>query len=401
MGSARQTRDTRSRTPPRSEAVRAEGQLQELADASPQHARTAALQTLADESPEVALLAGLQDLAHTSARVVQPRLRLAERWRGLDRDAIRGVATTGLRGPSGPLPHLDAIQSSFGKHDVSEVRAHTDRSAAQAARAMGARAYTAGDAVAFAGPSPDLHTSAHEAAHVLQQRAGVQLKSQVGEVGDRYERHADAVADRVVAGRSAADLLDRYATPGSSPAPVQAKAVQRLPVVPEITVDEEKAILDYKSDNYKYFNWYLRGQQLTTSKVRSYGRTKVPQLRSALATMVQYRKYRHTGSLYRGDVFDNYSTSDQAQMSQARGQLTIPSFMSTTKSKSVAKGYGTGFWKISSNRSGVDIHAAGLGQEQEQEVLFPPDCTFQVETTKRDVKTGLFSSKPKLTVRQV
>jgi hypothetical protein len=56
-----------------------------------------------------------------------------------------------------------------------------------------------------------LHTAAHEAAHVIQQRHGVQLLGGVGEVGDRYERNADAVADRVVAGRSASDLLAPFA----------------------------------------------------------------------------------------------------------------------------------------------------------------------------------------------
>jgi hypothetical protein len=43
---------------------------------------------------------------------------------------------------------------------------------------------------------------------VVQQRGGVQLKGGVGEADDAYERNADAVADRVVAGRSAEDLLD-------------------------------------------------------------------------------------------------------------------------------------------------------------------------------------------------
>jgi hypothetical protein len=63
--------------------------------------------------------------------------------------------------------------------------------------------------VAFAG-APNLHTAAHEAAHVIQQRAGVQLKGGVGEVGDPYERHADAVADAVVQGKSSEALLDAY-----------------------------------------------------------------------------------------------------------------------------------------------------------------------------------------------
>lgn len=43
------------------------------------------------------------------------------------------VAADGLGGGSQPLPHLDAIQRSFGRHDVRGVRAHVDRSAANAA----------------------------------------------------------------------------------------------------------------------------------------------------------------------------------------------------------------------------------------------------------------------------
>jgi hypothetical protein len=61
----------------------------------------------------------------------------------------------------------------------------------------------------FAG-TPSLHTAAHEAAHVVQQRGGVQLKGGVGETDDPYERHADAVADRVTKGDSAADLLEAF-----------------------------------------------------------------------------------------------------------------------------------------------------------------------------------------------
>jgi hypothetical protein len=70
----------------------------------------------------------------------------------------------------------------------------------------------------------DLHTAAHEAAHVVQQRGGVQLKGNVGQVGDRYEAHADAVADLVVAGKSSEGLLDTMAgTGGASASAVQCK----------------------------------------------------------------------------------------------------------------------------------------------------------------------------------
>jgi len=53
----------------------------------------------------------------------------------------------------------------------------------------------------------------------------------VGEAGDKHEKHADAVADRVVQGKSATDLLSSYAPAGGG-AGVQRKAVQRDPYIP-------------------------------------------------------------------------------------------------------------------------------------------------------------------------
>jgi hypothetical protein len=106
---------------------------------------------------------------------------------------IHEIAAAGESGSSGPLPFADRIQRSFGRHDVSAIRSHQDSAATEANAAMGSTAYAHGSHVAFRG-APDLHTAAHEAAHVVQQRAGVQLKGGVGEAGDAYERHADAVA---------------------------------------------------------------------------------------------------------------------------------------------------------------------------------------------------------------
>lgn len=123
---------------------------------------------------------------------------------------VHQAAAHGISGSSGNLPHLDTIQQSFGRHDVSSVQAHVGGRAAEASSAMGAEAYATGNNVAFAS-SPSLHTAAHEAAHVVQQRGGVQLKGGVGQVGDVYERHADQVADLVVQGKSAESLLDAYA----------------------------------------------------------------------------------------------------------------------------------------------------------------------------------------------
>lgn len=134
---------------------------------------------------------------------------------------VHGAAAHGIAGASHPLPFAGDIQSLFGHHDVRGIEAHTDAPAAAGARAMGAEAFATGNHVAFAS-TPDLHTAAHEAAHVVQQRAGVHLKGGVGEAGDAHENHANQVADRIVAGRSAEDLLDRYAAGtnrGASAAP--------------------------------------------------------------------------------------------------------------------------------------------------------------------------------------
>ncbi|MCA9514390.1 MAG: DUF4157 domain-containing protein, partial [Myxococcales bacterium] len=79
---------------------------------------------------------------------------------------VQGAASEGVRGASAPLPHLAAIQASFGRHDVSGVRAQVGGPAAAASRAIGASAYATGDRVGFSG-GPSLHTAAHEAAHVV------------------------------------------------------------------------------------------------------------------------------------------------------------------------------------------------------------------------------------------
>lgn len=122
-------------------------------------------------------------------------------------DDVHRLAIGGLSGSTLPLPFLEQIQRSFGTHDVSAIQAHIGGPSVRACDGMGAKAYATGTHVVFR-EAPDLHTAAHEAAHVVQQRTGVQLSGGVGQVGDKYERNADEVADAVVAGRSAEDLLN-------------------------------------------------------------------------------------------------------------------------------------------------------------------------------------------------
>jgi hypothetical protein len=123
--------------------------------------------------------------------------------RGVQHEAQRGVTNA-----SEPLPHYATIQAAFGAHDVSGVRAEVGGAGGHAATAIGAQAYAVGDRIAFKA-EPDLHLAAHEAAHTVQQRGGVQLRGGVGRPGDAYERHADEVADAVVRGESAQPILDR------------------------------------------------------------------------------------------------------------------------------------------------------------------------------------------------
>ncbi|HRE89400.1 MAG TPA: DUF4157 domain-containing protein, partial [Myxococcota bacterium] len=129
----------------------------------------------------------------------------------------------GFGGGGGGLPHADTIQRAFGRHDISGVKAHVGGAASAAAAQLGAEAYASGDRIAFSS-SPDLFLAAHEAAHVVQQRAGVSLPGGMGQVGDRYERHADEVAAMVVSGGNAESVLDKMVG-GGQDAAVQCRSL--------------------------------------------------------------------------------------------------------------------------------------------------------------------------------
>jgi hypothetical protein len=171
--------------------------------------------------------------------------------------ALTRTAAAGMTGPGSALPHADKIQQAFGPgHDTSSIQAHIGGRAAEAAAGIGAEAYAMGNQVAF-DREPSLHTAAHEAAHVMQQRQGVQLLGGVASDGDGYERNADEVADRVVAGQSAADLLP-IAT-GSSGTAQPAVQMRRLPTNPKEMLtdpaDASKPGANFKANSSKM--WVL------------------------------------------------------------------------------------------------------------------------------------------------
>lgn len=84
-----------------------------------------------------------------------------------------------LRSPGQPLDSVTRafFEPRFGRN-LSHIRVHTDAAAAASARAIGARAYTRGDHIAFGGGSyqtgtfTGLHLLAHELAHTAQQEHG-------------------------------------------------------------------------------------------------------------------------------------------------------------------------------------------------------------------------------------
>jgi hypothetical protein len=130
-------------------------------------------------------------------------------------DSIHAAAHVGTQGSSGKLPFLDAIQRSFGRHDVSQVQSHSDGFARQGTQMMFARAFARGNHVAF-GQTPSLHETAHEAAHIVQQRSQLSLRGGVGGLHDTHEQHAEQVADAVVQGRSSEALLSKYVSPNTT-----------------------------------------------------------------------------------------------------------------------------------------------------------------------------------------
>jgi len=115
---------------------------------------------------------------------------------------------------SARLPFWERIMQAFGPlHDLSNLDVHVGGAAGEESDGMGALAFVLGNRMVFR-ESPDLFTAAHEAAHVVQQRAGLLAGRAAYE---EYEHAADRVADRVVRGESAADLLPQpTGTSGSS-----------------------------------------------------------------------------------------------------------------------------------------------------------------------------------------
>src|SRR4051812_24537512 len=81
----------------------------------------------------------LVDAAYGEAAGATPggAARVQRKGGGGDAEGVHAAADTGIAGPGGPLPFGDRIQSLFGGHDVSGVRAHTGAAAAAANTSIG------------------------------------------------------------------------------------------------------------------------------------------------------------------------------------------------------------------------------------------------------------------------
>lgn len=115
-------------------------------------------------------------------------------------------------GPSAALP--EPLREQFGRslgRDLSDVRLHTDASAARAARSFSAKAVTVGNDIYFAAGAYDpsssqgQHLLAHEVAHTAQQSAAPSSGSAltVSSPGDACEVEADSAADAMLSGAPA------------------------------------------------------------------------------------------------------------------------------------------------------------------------------------------------------
>jgi len=139
--------------------------------------------------------------------------------------------------------HLDArtrpaMEQALGA-DLGSVRVHTDGTAAASAHAVQAHAYTVGEDIVFGAGQyqPDTPTGqrmlAHELTHVIQQRSGPVDGTPTGDgvsvsdPSDRFERAAEANADRVMAGAAATASVTSPAGGGGASAQRMEESVQR------------------------------------------------------------------------------------------------------------------------------------------------------------------------------
>jgi hypothetical protein len=161
-----------------------------------------------------------------------------------------------LRSPGRPLEaSTRAFMESALGHDLGSVRIHSDRRAAESARAVSALAYTVGSHVVFGEGTyqPDAEEGrrllAHELTHVVQQ-AGAAVPStslSVGKSDDPAEGEAEAIAQGVPRDR----WHDRDGPPGNptrQPHPVSERKAEVATLRRRLVIDPPGAVSEIESD---------------------------------------------------------------------------------------------------------------------------------------------------------
>jgi hypothetical protein len=157
-------------------------------------------------------------------QAVGPGARGADGKRGATDDKPASAVETaedGFRGTPSELPYRAELEKSFGV-SFAGVKAYTDEHARRATTRLGAKAYAAGNRIAFAMPTPAKALVAHELTHVLQHTGRGPSKQIAGGGGDGIDVSGEAEAERVEAavgaqGSAQAALHGPGAEPGREP----------------------------------------------------------------------------------------------------------------------------------------------------------------------------------------
>ncbi|MGW5068118.1 eCIS core domain-containing protein [Streptomyces cyaneofuscatus] len=155
----------------------------------------------------------------------------------VQRSAVHDV----LRGSGQPMaaPLRQEMEARLGA-DFSDVRLHTGTTARRSAGEIGARAYTSGSNIVVGDGGADKHTLAHELTHVIQQRQGPVAGTargdglRVSDPSDRFEREAEATANRVMSAPVPSAGRAPEPAPGPQSATAGDGAVQRALVTEDI-----------------------------------------------------------------------------------------------------------------------------------------------------------------------
>lgn len=147
--------------------------------------------------------------------VTRAAKKAASETLGVRQSVLAPTVDRGLNSSAHPIEDdtLAFMGRRFG-YDFSRVRVHCDARAAESAKSIGARAYTAGEDIVFGAKEYEPESFAgrlllaHELTHVIQQRApGHITAGRTGPFSDDAEAEADRTASAVVAsGPSSCEL---------------------------------------------------------------------------------------------------------------------------------------------------------------------------------------------------